>query len=211
LPDIDLKQFEMPKAGDTVAEIHVKDYGVIKVKFFPNQAPNAVKNFTTHAEEGYYDGVTFHRVIEDFMIQGGDPTGTGAGGESIWGKGFEEEITEDVSLFPYRGALCMANAGAGTSTNGSQFFIVQAKDSDKDTASQMTQAGYPSKVVKAYEEWGGTPWLFTKHTVFGQVYEGLDVVDKIAAVKTGDNDRPKKDVVIEKIVVTEYEEETENE
>ena len=97
LPDIDLKQFEMPKAGDTVAEIHVKDYGVIKVKFFPNQAPNAVKNFTTHAEEGYYDGVTFHRVIEDFMIQGGDPTGTGAGGESIWGKGFEEEITEDVS------------------------------------------------------------------------------------------------------------------
>ena len=98
--------------------------GPIKIKLFPEQAPKTVENFLTHAENGYYDGIIFHRVIEDFMIQGGDPTGTGMGGESIYGNTFEDEFTMD--LFNLKGALSMANAGPGT--NGSQFFIVQASE-----------------------------------------------------------------------------------
>ena len=110
-------QFKEPKKGDTVAEIAIEGYGSIFVKFFKDEAPKAVENFVTHAEEGYYDGLTFHRIIENFMIQGGDPTGTGAGGESIWGEAFEDEFSEDLQ--PFRGALAMANSGPNT--NGSQF------------------------------------------------------------------------------------------
>ena len=109
------------EAGETLATLHVKDYGDITVKFFPNEAPKAVENFITHAKEGYYDGTIFHRVIYDFMIQGGDPAGDGSGGESIWGTDFEDEFAEQ--LVPIRGALCMANSGVDT--NASQFFIVQ--------------------------------------------------------------------------------------
>lgn len=103
------KQFKKPKKGDMVAEIVIKDYGSIFVKFFEKEAPKAVENFVTHAKEGYYDGLTFHRIIEDFMIQGGDPNGDGTGGESIWGEDFEDEFSEDLQ--PYRRALCMANSG----------------------------------------------------------------------------------------------------
>ena len=118
------KQMEEPNDGDTIAIFHVKGYGDITVKFFEDVAPKAVENFVTHAKEGYYDGVIFHRVIEEFMIQGGDPQGTGYGGESIWGEGFEEELSVDA--LPYRGALCMASSGTGTKSLGSQFYIVQA-------------------------------------------------------------------------------------
>ncbi|MEE0897523.1 MAG: peptidylprolyl isomerase, partial [Acutalibacteraceae bacterium] len=108
-------------AGDTLATIKT-NMGEIKVKLFPEGAPKTVENFTTHAKKGYYNGLIFHRVIKDFMIQGGDPTGTGMGGESIWGDSFEDEF--DVKLHNIKGALSMANAGPNT--NGSQFFIVQA-------------------------------------------------------------------------------------
>ena len=119
----ELPQLEGVKKGDTIATIHT-NYGDIKVWFFPKYAPKAVENFTTHAKEGYYNGLIFHRVINNFMIQGGDPTGTGAGGESIWGKEFENEV--NLNLRSFRGALCMANAGPDT--NGSQFYIVQNKN-----------------------------------------------------------------------------------
>ena len=115
------KQFEMPKKGDTIAVIKT-NYGDFTVRFFEKEAPKAVENFITLAKEGYYDGVTFHRVIKDFMIQAGDPTGTGAGGQSCWGEPFENEISEYLS--PFRGALCMANSGKDN-TNKSQFFIEQ--------------------------------------------------------------------------------------
>lgn len=171
--------------------------GTIKIKLFPDQAPKAVENFVTHSEKGYYDGLKFHRVINDFMIQGGDPEGTGMGGESIWGEPFEDEFSED--LLNLRGALSMANSGPNT--NGSQFFIVQNKNLNPDYEEQMKSEGAPEKVLKMYQENGGTPWLDQAHTVFGQVVEGMDVVDDIASVEVGEQNAPKKDVIIESIKV----------
>ncbi|WP_408634119.1 peptidylprolyl isomerase [Planococcus lenghuensis] len=171
--------------------------GPIKIKLFPEQAPKTVNNFLTHAENGYYDGIIFHRVIPDFMIQGGDPTGTGMGGESIYGSTFEDEFSRE--LFNFNGALSMANAGPGT--NGSQFFIVQSSDLGPGMDRQMQQAGYPAEVVSAYKERGGTPHLDHRHTVFGQVIEGQDTVDAIANVKTNAQDKPAEDIKIESIEI----------
>ena len=186
-------QTDMPKAGDITAVINTT-LGAIKVKFLPEVAPKAVENFTTHAKNGYYDGIIFHRVIKDFMIQGGDPNGTGMGGESIWGTPFEDEFSEKAHNF--RGALSMANAGPRT--NGSQFFIVQAAEVDPRLLAQMEDLkdSYPQDCIDTYKELGGTPWLDYHHTVFGQVYEGMDVVDAIANVKVGRNDKPVEDVKI---------------
>lgn len=174
------------------------NHGDVKVKLFGDIAPKTVENFTTHAKNGYYDGQIFHRVIKDFMVQGGDPTGTGMGGESIFGGTFEDEFsTEAFNLY---GALSMANAGPGT--NGSQFFIVQASEVPAQMINQLEGAGYPAEIIEAYKEKGGTPWLDQRHTVFGHVIEGMDVVEKIAEVETGAQDRPKEDVKIETIEVT---------
>ncbi len=118
--DASFSQTDLPQKGDTVAII-TTNMGDIKIRLFPDYAPKAVENFTTHAEQGYYNGTIFHRVIKDFMIQGGDPTGTGTGGESIWGKNFEDEFSPNLKNI--KGALSMANAGPAT--NASQFFIVQ--------------------------------------------------------------------------------------
>lgn len=194
-----IHQLEKPAAGETVA-IMQTNKGTIALRLFPEQAPKAVENFVTHAKNGYYDGLIFHRVIEGFMIQGGDPTGTGCGGESIYGKPFEDEF--DPSLRNYRGALSMANAGPGT--NGSQFFIVQADRVDERLLRQMeglADQGYPPEVTRQYAAVGGTPHLDFRHTVFGQVYEGMEVVDAIAAVETDGRDRPREDVVIQTITV----------
>ena len=133
--------------------------GNIEIKLKTDIAPKACENFIKLIEKGYYNGLIFHRVIKGFMIQGGDPTGTGAGGSSIWGKSFEDEVTPAVK-FDNPGILAMANAGPNT--NGSQFFITCAK----------------------------TPWLNMRHTIFGEVVSGLDVVQKIENTSTGVNDRP---------------------
>lgn len=193
------KQVAMPNKGDTIAILHIKDYGNITVKFFSDVAPKAVENFITHAKNGYYNGVTFHRVIDNFMIQGGDPTATGAGGESIWKEDFEDEFSYD--LLPYRGALCMANAGSNT--NGSQFFIEQA-NYDEETYNLLKQYNYPEKLLESYKIYGGSMHLFGAHTVFGQVIDGMDVVDKIAKVETDSKAKPVEDVVIENIEITQY-------
>ncbi|SIT92068.1 peptidylprolyl isomerase [Edaphobacillus lindanitolerans] len=182
--------------SEALAVIHT-NHGPVKVKLFREQAPKTVENFLTHAENGYYDGIIFHRVIKDFMIQGGDPTGTGMGGESIYGSTFEDEFSPE--LFNLRGALSMANAGPGT--NGSQFFIVQMKEIPANMISQLEGAGFPAEIIEAYKENGGTPWLDQRHTVFGQVIEGMDNVDEIAAVKTKGQDKPAEDVVIESIEI----------
>lgn len=168
------------------------NHGDMKVMLFPEAAPKAVENFTTHAKNGYYDGIIFHRVIKDFMIQGGDPQGMGFGGESIWGEPFADEFS--LEALNFKGALSMANSGPNT--NGSQFFIVQAGSVDDRLIGQMEDAGYPAEAIKKYKEVGGTPWLDFRHTVFGQVVEGMDVVDEIAAVKVGRNDKPLENVVI---------------
>jgi len=184
--------------NETVVEMETS-LGTITIKLFPDLAPKAVENFVTHAKNGYYEGVIFHRVIEDFMIQGGDPQGTGMGGESIYGKPFEDEFSE--RLFHFRGALSMANSGPNT--NGSQFFIVQNTNVSEDMMKQMKDAGYPKEAIDYYGEVGGTPWLDYRHTVFGQVIDGMDVVDKIASVEKGPQDKPLEDIVIKKISVQE--------
>ena len=136
--------------------------GSIEFKLFDDIAPLACENFTTHLKNGYYNGVIFHRIIEEFMIQGGDPTGTGRGGESIWKKNFKDECVSSKK-FDRPGLLAMANAGP--STNGSQFFITTTE----------------------------TPWLNMKHTIFGEVIDGMDIVDALEGVKKGAGDRPVED------------------
>ncbi|SFR75028.1 peptidylprolyl isomerase [Anaeromicropila populeti] len=212
---VEIDQLAKVKSGETVASMTIKDYGTIKMKFFPEAAPKAVENFITHAKEGYYDGVTFHRVISDFMIQGGDPEGTGRGGESIWGESFEDEISP--YLLPLRGALCMANASGGN-TNGSQFFIVQNSEIlDTEGIAEIfnyyipyykSETGleldaFADLALENYQKVGGCLYLAGGYTVFGQVFEGMEIVDEISKVGT-ENDRPLKDVVIEKIEITEY-------
>ena len=210
-------QFGAPAKGDTVAIINVKDYGTIKVRFFADKAPKAVENFLTHAKNGYYNGLGFHRIIKDFMIQGGDPLGSGMGGESIWNKGFKVEIDND--LRHYAGALSMARSNA-IDSQGSQFFIVQnekfspmteaawkqAESQAKSTASKNKTplVTFPKEVRDNYAKHGGSPHLDGSYTVFGQVYGGLDIVNKIASVKVGsDGQTPTKKPVIEKITVEE--------
>lgn len=144
--------------------------GDITLKLFPKIAPKACENFTTLAKEGYYNGTTFHRVIKGFMIQGGDPTSTGAGGESKWKKSFEDEFKPNIT-FDRAGILAMANRGPNT--NGSQFFITVAP----------------------------TSWLNGRHTIFGEVQKGFDVLKKIENVKTGARDKPIKDIKIIKAIV----------
>ena len=145
------------------ATLHT-NHGAIELELFPADAPKTVENFETLAGKGFYDGVVFHRVIPDFMIQGGDPTGTGSGGP---GYQFEDEPNQHGVV---RGALAMANAGPNT--NGSQFFIVTADDCS---------------------------WLNGKHTVFGRVVSGMDVVDAISAVDRDASDRPKEPVTIQRV------------
>jgi peptidyl-prolyl cis-trans isomerase B (cyclophilin B) len=218
-------QFEEPAEGAPVAIIKTS-MGDITVVLYPQYAPKAVENFTTHATDGYYDGVIFHRVINKFMLQGGDPEGTGMGGESIWGEPFEDEVVPELRQF--RGALSMANGGANT--NGSQFFIVQNSDIGEQLKQEFANAikdpkymasGYSYSPIRLaerftveamnlYTEHGGSPHLDypgltgrSKHTVFGHVIEGMNVVDAIAAVEV-DGEKPVVDVVINSIEITTY-------
>lgn len=194
-----MKQLEVKDGIKAVIKTNMGDMEFI---LFPQVAPKAVENFVTHSKNGYYNGIIFHRVIKDFMIQGGDPTGTGMGGESAFGKNFEDEFSLDARN--YYGALSMANAGPNT--NGSQFFIVQAKTVPQNLISQMEQLkenGFPQEVIDNYKNVGGTPWLDFHHTVFGQLIGGADVLDSIAAVECGANDKPVDDVKINEIVISE--------
>lgn len=173
--------------------------GTVSLSLFPELAPKTVENFIGLAKENYYDGIIFHRVIEDFMIQGGDPTGTGMGGESIWDEEFEDEFSPNI--FNLNGALSMANSGPNS--NGSQFFIVTAPEVPDQMMEQMEGAGYPEEIIEAYRENGGTPWLDQRHTVFGHVAEGMDVINEINKIETNPQDRPLDDVIIESINIVE--------
>lgn len=153
----------------TVAVIQT-NMGTIEIELFADKTPKTVENFVGLANKGYYNGVIFHRVIDNFMIQGGDPTGTGRGGQSLWGGKFEDEIVPELKHHS-EGILSMANAGPNT--NGSQFFITLKE----------------------------TPWLDGRHTVFGKVIKGIDVVKAIGKVQTNQQDRPLKDVLMEKVTI----------
>ena len=245
-------QLDMPNEGDTVAILHTS-MGDISLRFFPEAAPKTVKNFLTLSSQGYYNGLTFHRVISGFMIQGGDPKGDGTGGKSIYtdnDKGqFEDEF--DEKLLNLRGAVAMANSGVDT--NGSQFFINQATKDDFKTRDTYTDESVNSVYQKAYDyykqmygdsftnsfsnwtefkkanyqetyiyDWipdevwdlyeanGGNisldgAWRKSGgHTVFAQVYAGMDIVDAIAKVEVDDNSKPVTDVVINTVEVTTY-------
>ena len=241
-------QLDKPAAGDTVAIMHTS-MGDVSIRFFPEAAPKAVENFTTHAKNGYYNGLSFHRVIKDFMIQGGDPKGDGTGGKSIWGSAFEDEF--DQKLLNLRGSLSMANSGANT--NGSQFFINQAGPSGTAADVKKTYVDMLASYQNYYDQYAGmygeqftqmytdvfsfitanngapvdpalvpdAVWeLYAKHggnfsldgawrrggghTVFGQVYEGMDVVDAIAKVDTDSSDKPMTAVTITSIEVKTY-------
>ena len=159
-------------AAEDVVVVLETNQGNIELRLAPENAPKACENFIALIKQGYYDGIIFHRVIKNFMIQGGDPTRTGRGGKSIWGKPFENEVHEDV-CFDRPGLLAMANAGPDT--NGSQFFIT----------------------VKP------TPWLNMRHTIFGEVVSGMDVVEKIEGSATDDEDRPKKEQKIIRVYIKE--------
>ena len=191
-PQVDIETVEGPIA--TIKTNH----GDMRVKLFPDHAPKTVANFIALSKDGYYDGVIFHRIIKDFMIQGGDPTGTGMGGESIYGESFEDEFSEE--LYNVRGALSMANAGPNT--NGSQFFIVQNQNLPY-SKKEIARGGWPEPIAEIYAEQGGTPHLDRRHTVFGQLADeaSYEVLDAIAGVETGAMDKPVEDVVIETIEI----------
>ena len=191
-PQVDIETVEGPIA--TIKTNH----GDMRIKLFPEHAPKTVANFIALSKDGYYDGVIFHRIIKDFMIQGGDPTGTGMGGESIYGQSFEDEFSEE--LYNVRGALSMANAGPNT--NGSQFFIVQNQHLPY-SKKEIARGGWPEPIAEIYAEKGGTPHLDRRHTVFGQLADeaSYKVLDAIAGVETGAMDKPVEDVIIETIEI----------
>jgi cyclophilin family peptidyl-prolyl cis-trans isomerase len=199
----DYLNFTMPESGEEIAVIHVKDYGDIKIKLFPDLVPKAVENFTTHAKEDYYNSLIFHRVIKGFMIQGGDPMGLGIGGESIWGGKFDGGISSKLRHFS--GAVAYANSGS-TDTNGSQFYIVTTNGITPDYFTQMAAQGYtfPQNVQEEYIAKGGAPHLDGGYTVFGQVFEGQNVVDAIGEVATGAQDKPAVNVAMTEIEIVKY-------
>ncbi len=193
-------QLSVPQKGELVA--HMKtSMGDMLIRLFPEDAPRTVENFVTHAKNGYFNNLKFHRIINDFMIQGGDPKGNGTGGQSIWGNPFKDEFSP--RLYNFRGALSMANSGPNT--NGSQFFIVQKKSVNSREIQYLKGLKYLDEIVTAYEEVGGTMWLDNKHSVFGQVFQGLDILDKLAQVDTDDRDRPIEDILILGIEIKEWE------
>ena len=220
-------QLEKPASQEEIA-VFKTNLGEFKIRLFPEECPKTVENFKALCSKGYYDGVTFHRVIKNFMIQGGDPTGTGMGGESIWGKAFEDEFCD--KLFNITGAVAMANCGPNT--NGSQFFINNCspesftwadfeepyKEYKKNPSLYTKQYGTTvdmsklnSEIKDLYEKVGGNPTLDgyystsgRGHTVFGQVFEGMDVVDKISNQETNSEDKPVQEIKIEKAEICKY-------
>lgn len=204
--NVEIHNFIMPEVGEKIAVINVKDYGTIKIKLFPEDAEKGVENFVGLAEMGYYDELIFHRIIPNFMNQGGDPKGNGTGGKSIWGEEFEGGT--DENLYHFTGAVAYANSGA-TSTNGSQFYIVNTPDGYMQYSCEELMASdpsyyWPANVIEKYNEVGGTPFLDGGYTVFGQVFEGMDVVRAMAAVETGENDKPLTQVMMESVEIVEY-------
>lgn len=203
----------LPEDGEEVAVITVKDYGKITIRFFAEEAPKTVENFIGLAKKGYYDNITVHRIVKDFMIQSGDPRGDGTGGQSLWGGKFEDEFSNN--LYNYTGSVSMANAGVNT--NGSQFFINEGTGTEltEDYYNQLIAYNKDSRkqgvtffdqsVKDLYAKVGGNSLLDGIHTVFGQVIDGMDVVHAIASadIKTG-TEAPAKDIIVESVKIEPY-------
>jgi len=221
-------QLDAPEKGEEVAVITMESGDVIRLRFFPDEAPLAVYNFKKHAQNGYYDGLTFHRIIAQFMIQGGDPTGNGTGGESVWGEAFQDEFNKN--LLNLDGSVSMANSGENT--NGSQFFInytgnaeinwdyydqvLEAYDEDPDAFvaayPTMPVVNFPEDIRAVYDEHGGNFHLDGAyrvagggHTVFAQVFEGMDVVKALSETPANDSGFPNQEVKMQKVEIIAYE------
>lgn len=222
-------QLDLPEKGEEIAVVTMETGETFKLRFFPDEAPKAVYNFKLHAIQGYYDGLTFHRIIKNFMIQGGDPDGTGNGGESVWGEPFEDEFNSN--LLNIDGAVSMANSGANT--NGSQFFInatggAQINWENYDLGFEQYQADpdafsanygrwikmdlVPEEMKALYNEYGGNAHLDgyyctmgLGHTVFAQVFDGMDNVMTLSEREVGeDGSTPVNSVTIKKVEITTY-------
>lgn len=221
-------QLEKPNENEEIAVVNTNK-GSFKIRFFSEEAPKAVENFKSLAKKGYYNGIIFHRVIKDFMIQGGDPTGTGTGGESIWGKDFEDEFSPN--LFNITGSLSMANRGPNT--NSSQFFInnqkpesfggwdyfqnaydvykSHPKEFTKRYGGTLDMSKVTDEIKALYQNNGGSPHLDgyyntakRGHTVFGQVFEGMDTVETISNAETDNMSKPLEEIKIESIKFENY-------
>lgn len=198
-----LEQMEAPKAGEEIAIIET-DFGTMKLRLFPDIAPKAVENFKSLSKEGYFNGKTFYRVKKGELIMAVD-------GEeedyspSIYGKPFEDEFNENYGHF--RGAVSMANRGPDT--NESTFFIVNGSSVDEGIIDAMRDLGedegFSNKLIDTYENIGGYYEFDFKHTVFGQVFEGLDIVEKLVNVELNYMDEPEEEIVIEKIEIVAFE------
>lgn len=197
-------QFAVPADGEPIAILDTSA-GEIRVVLYPKIAPMAVENFIGLAQQGYYDGISFHRLVKDFVIQSGDATGTGTGGNTIWnGNAFSVEPSD--RLHHYSGALAMAHPDGDPHGNTSQFYIVQTpKDSvSKEAAQSLQDAGLREAVTDAYRAVGGAPYLDNLYTVFGQVYKGMAVVDAIAATPCDESGVPKEAVLIRSVKISAY-------
>lgn len=184
-----------PKA-DTIAVIKTTK-GTIKLYLYPQYAEQTVANFVALANAEYYNGTEFHRVVEQLLVQAGDPSGTGTGGESATGAAVPNEFSS--YLHNYYGAVGMASSATGE--NLSQFYIITSGKISEETAEKLRAAGYEEAVVDAYVNWGGAPHLDFRYTVFGQVYEGFDVLQKIAEGKVGNENYPEDPIEIISITI----------
>ena len=205
LQDFPVLNYTAPAEGDEIIVMKIKDYGEVKIRLFPELLPEACENFTTLADEGYYDELIFHRVIRNFMIQGGDPKGDGTGGESCWGGKFDGGVSNQLIHVP--GALAYANSGGMTSTDGSQFYIVTGQPVDMaflDELAENNNMYFSAEAITNYTQYGGTPFLDGSYTVFGQVIDGLDIIFQISQTETDANDKPKKAVYIESVRTEHY-------
>lgn len=197
-------QLAEPAEGAPIAILSTS-MGDVSIVLFPEAAPMAVENFVALAQQGYYNGLPFHRVIEGFLIQTGDAGTTENGGDTIWnGNAYPNEISD--RLHHYAGAVAMAHAPGDAVGNRSQFYIVQSAPDSVDAALAQTlaEAGVREGVVQAYRAVGGAPYLDNLNTVFGQVYAGMEVVDAIAAVDCGEDDRPLEDVLVNSVTIGTY-------
>ena len=193
-----------PAEGEEICVMTIRDYGSMKIRFFPEETSKGVENFQELVKKGFYDELIFHRVIDQFMIQGGDPKGNGTGGEDAWGSknGFAQTISTKLVHLP--GAL--AYAIGSDKLNKSQFYIVTGRQCDDTYMDILTSKGYNFSpfVRSVYSQFGGAPHLDGGYEVFGQVFDGLDVALQIQKTETDGNDKPKKSVVIEKAELVSY-------
>ena len=196
--------YTMPEKGEEIVVLTIENYGDVKIRLFPEESPKGVENFTTLVKNGYYDELIFHRVIDEFVIQGGDPKGDGTGGADAWGgSGFAQTISDRLSHVT--GAV--AYATAQDKLNKSQFYIVTGKEIQPEWFSQfrsLTGRSFTPAMQELYETAGGDPDLDGDYEVFGQVFDGMEYCLDIQKVPTDGNNKPKSAVRIEKAIVTEY-------